>query len=62
VDREVADFVEDEDELMAMLMSGTGDEVDILGNGSLIKTIIQPAPAFSRRPQLGDEVTVHFVA
>lgn len=61
VDREVADFVEDEDELMAMLMSGTGDEVDILGNGSLIKTIIQPAPAFSRRPQLGDEVTVHFV-
>ena len=62
VDREVADFVEDEDELMAMLMSGTRDEVDILGNGSLIKTIIQPAPAFSRRPQLGDEVTVHFVA
>ena len=60
VDSEVADFVED-DELMAMLMSGTGDEVDILGNGSLIKTIIQPAPAFSRRPQLGDEVTVHFV-
>lgn len=58
---EVTDFVEDED-LMAMLMSGQGDEVDILGNGSLVKTIIQPAPAFSRRPQLGDEVTVHFVA
>ena len=62
LDSEVADFIEDEDELMAMLMSGTGDEVDILGNGSLVKTIIQPAPAFSRRPQLGDEVTVHFVA
>jgi len=57
---EVTDFVEDED-LMAMLMSGQGDEVDILGNGSLVKTIIHPAPAFSRRPQLGDEVTVHFV-
>lgn len=35
--------------------------MDLLGNGSLVKTIIQPAPAFSRRPQLGDEVTVHFI-
>ena len=35
--------------------SGEGDDVDLLGNGSLIKTIISPAPAFSRRPQLGDE-------
>ncbi|CAK9025757.1 Peptidyl-prolyl cis-trans isomerase FKBP65 (PPIase FKBP65) (70 kDa peptidyl-prolyl isomerase) (FK506-binding protein 65) (AtFKBP65) (Immunophilin FKBP65) (Peptidyl-prolyl isomerase ROF2) (Protein ROTAMASE FKBP 2) (Rotamase) [Durusdinium trenchii] len=62
VENEVDDFYdEDNEELMKMLMSGTGDEVDLLGNGSLIKTIISPAPAFSRRPQLGDEVTVHFV-
>ncbi|CAJ1348510.1 unnamed protein product [Effrenium voratum] len=61
-EEDVDDFYEqDNEELMAMLMSGTGDDVDILGNGSLVKTIIRPAPAFSRRPQLGDEVTVHFI-
>eukprot|EP00931_Biecheleriopsis_adriatica_P068152 TRINITY_DN42170_c0_g1_i1.p1 TRINITY_DN42170_c0_g1~~TRINITY_DN42170_c0_g1_i1.p1 ORF type:complete len:367 (+),score=58.22 TRINITY_DN42170_c0_g1_i1:34-1134(+) len=58
----VDDFYnEDNSKLMEMLMGGErGDEVDILGNGSLIKHIVKPAPAFSRRPQLGDEVTVHF--
>lgn len=34
------DFYEqDNEELMAMLMSGTGDDVDILGNGSLVKPL-----------------------
>ncbi|CAE7662785.1 FKBP65 [Symbiodinium sp. CCMP2592] len=62
MDSEADDFYsQDNEELMAMLMSGQGDEVDILGNGSLVKNIISPAPAFSRRPQLGDEVTVHFI-
>ncbi|CAE7227603.1 FKBP65 [Symbiodinium sp. KB8] len=62
MDSDADDFYsQDNEELMAMLMSGQGDEVDILGNGSLVKNIISPAPAFSRRPQLGDEVTVHFI-
>lgn len=55
-------FDEDNEELLQSLMPDMiGDEVDIIGNGTLIKSIIKPAPAWSRRPQLGDEVTVHFV-
>jgi len=52
----------DEEDILASLMGGAaGDEVDLLGDGTLIKSIITPAPKFTRRPQLGDEVTVHFV-
>lgn len=37
------------------------EDGDILGNGQLLKSIIVPPPPGALRPQLGDEVKVHFV-
>jgi len=54
-------FGDDEDVLASLLAGAAGDEQDISGDGTVIKSIITPAPKFTRRPQLGDEVTLHFV-
>lgn len=61
-DEDPDDLAFDNEDILANLMAGAGgDEEDLLGDGTLIKSIITPAPRFTRRPQLGDDVTVHFV-
>lgn len=56
---------EEMEEVMKALQGGEGARVsesgDLLGNGKLIKSIIQEAEQYAIRPQLGDEVSIHFV-
>lgn len=38
-----------------------GEEVDILGNGKLLKRIVVPGAPDAELPQIGDRATVHYV-